>query len=553
VGPWRIIRPQAAESPVRLPFESVFGRDRGPVQGVQGPPEDVENPSGTGLSPVIAIGDDARNPTTCATRMTRMSIVDRFTRDKVSRLIWGVLALACLVMFVVGLQGEQRAYDRQLDATTPVSEAYAANVIAPVVHVKDGKPVLFYRETYTKIQAEIFAPDPSVARVRVWGTDGLLLFSTDNRQRTGVIQAPNDPGVQAGAQGATYRSLVTQSFTWATTGLPGKDVQLLQTYTPLRLATQIQPAGTVQVDYFVADLRAAARGDWPAVRWVFGVLFLVFLGMTLLSLRQSSRVEPVAALPAPALPAAVPAAVLADEDEDDLVAVTAIPPAATATTDGESSLREELAAAREQLVQAEEAYRFLETKLKVARSELADRPVPAESVDARVAELEEALKRSQAELMLLRATTAQPGDSPEASDGNAQEASRPSPATDLTADLAATDRSDESAGDRDSAIKLGALTEELDAVRTALEAAQADIRTAREEADAAKRSAQPAVPSSNTLSDLEARVAEAERRAEEAEQTLEEVALSPEATSLRERLARTAARKKLGSDDPHAS
>jgi hypothetical protein len=491
--------------------------------------------------------------------MTRMNIVDRFTRDQVSRLVWGVLALACLVMFVVGLQGEQRAYNRQLDATTRRSQVYAANVVAPVVHVKDGKPVFFYRETYTKIQAEIFAPDPSVARVRVWGTDGLLLFSTDNRQRTGVIQAPNDPGVQAGAQGATYRSLVTQSFSWATTGLPGKDVQLLQTYTPLRLATQIQPAGTVQVDYFVADLRAAARGDWPAVRWVFGVLFLVFLGMTLLSLRPSRHAEPVAALPAPALPADAPT----DEDVDDVGATTATvatAQAATATTEPESSLheefaaaresslREELAAAREQLIQAEEAYRFLETKLKVARSELADRPVSGESVDARVAELEEALKRSQAELMLLRAAAARPAELSDAPNGDAREASRPSPAV----EPAAADASDESAADRDSAVKLGELTEELDAVRRALEAAQADIRTAHQEAEAAKRSEQPPVASSNTLSDLEARVAEAERRAEEAEQTLEEVALSPEATSLRERLARTAARKKLASDDPRA-
>ena len=195
-----------------------------------------------------------------------MNVIDRFTRDRVSRLVWGVLALACLAMFLVGLQGEQRAYTRQLDATTARSEAYAANVIAPVVHLKDGAPVFYYREAYTKIQAEVLAADPTVARVRVWGTDGLLLFSTDNRQRTGVIEAPNDPGVQAGSMGGTYRSIVTQTFTWATTGVTGDETQLLQTYTPLRLATQIQPAGAVQVDYFVDSLHAAARGQWPTFR-----------------------------------------------------------------------------------------------------------------------------------------------------------------------------------------------------------------------------------------------------------------------------------------------
>jgi hypothetical protein len=162
------------------------------------------------------------------------------------------------------------------------------------------------------------------------------------------------------------------------------------------------------------------------------------------------------------------------------------------------------------------------------------------------------LKRSQAELMLLRATTARSDELSDAPNGNAQEAAaRPSPGAE-PADLVGADGSDESAVDRDSAVKLEALTEELDAVRRALEAAQADIRTAQQEAEEAKRSAEPAVPSSSTLSDLEARVAEAERRAEEAEQTLEEVALTPEATSLRERLARTAARKKLASDDPRA-
>jgi hypothetical protein len=469
-----------------------------------------------------------------------MNVIDRFTRDRVSRPVWGVLALACLAMVVVGLQGEQRAYTRQLDATTSRSEAYAASVIVPTVHLKDGAPVFYYRETYTKIQGEVLAADPTVARIRVWGTDGLLLFSTDNSQRTGTIEAPNDPGVQAGAMGSTYRSLVTQPFTWGTTGLPGDDTQLLQTYTPLRLATQIQPAGTVQVDYFADALRAAARDQWPTIRWTFGVLLAFCLIMTLLSLRRSRRAQPETA--------GVPEAVGAG--------ATPAAPAPSGEADGESSLRDELVAAREQLVQAEEAYRFLETKLKVARSELADREAVApDAVDARVGELQEALKRAEAELMLLRATGARPAEAPAATEPESPEPSMPE-APEPVAPESAQEVEPGVAAPLllpESAMKMAALAEELEAVRSELAAAQEDIRTAQEEAQEARRSPQPqSLPPSNALSDLEARVAEAERRAEEAEHHLEEAALSPEANALRERLARTAARKKLGSDDPRA-
>jgi hypothetical protein len=503
------------------------------------------------LSPVSLIGDDAR-------RKRAMNVIDRFTRDRVSRLVWGVLALACLAMFLVGVQGEQRAYTRQLDATTARSEAYSANVIAPVVHVKDGVPVFYYREAYTKIQAEVIAVDPTVGRVRVWGTDGLLLFSTDNRQRTGTIEAPNDPGVQAASMGGTYRSLVTQTFTWATTGVPGEDTQLLQTYSPLRLATQIQPAGAVQVDYFVDALHAAARGQWPTIRWIFGVLFAICLVMTLLSLIRSRRAEPEVAVAGEELGAG---------------AAVVSPAPSEVVTDRESSLRDELAASREQLVQAEEAYRFLETKLKVARSELADREAMApDAVDARVAELQEALKRSEAELMLLRATGARPAQTsmfePETTESGAPQAGAPEatapeatvPEAPAAAAAPETEASEPvqrpepvvaaSVLNPQSAMKMAALAEELEAVRNELAAAQDDIRAAQHEAEEARSSPNP--PPSNALSDLEARVSEAERRAEEAEHHLEEAALTPEANALRQRLARTAARKKLGSDDPRA-
>src|SRR5207244_6704627 len=104
------------------------------------------------------------------------------------------------------------------------------------------------------------------------------------------------PRVQAGWLRRTYRSLLRATFTWATTGVTGEETQLLQTYTPLRLATQIQPAGAVQVDYFVDSLHAAARGQWPTFRWIFGGLFALCLAMTLLSLRPSRRAEPEVAV-----------------------------------------------------------------------------------------------------------------------------------------------------------------------------------------------------------------------------------------------------------------
>lgn len=292
-----------------------------------------------------------------------MKKTDRSPSTRRGRVVWAGLAVACLVMVLVARSGQERALSDAFDASADRALAYANSVVAPRVLAEKTSPIVgvHFRELYTVARAEVFT-DPTVARLRVWGADGLLLFSSDERKKAGVVIVSDDPGVQRAIDGEVVSQAVRLPFTWATTGAPAEETDLLQVYTPLRIADQVAPAGAVEVDFLMDQLRDEASSPWTEIQWAFGLLLLVCAGLFVRALRR------------PAVPRTVASEPSADGDahgasEDGSADLTGVVEGLRAET---TSLREEVDVAHEQLMQAEEAYRFIETRLKDSQSRLAE-------------------------------------------------------------------------------------------------------------------------------------------------------------------------------------
>jgi hypothetical protein len=322
-----------------------------------------------------------------------MRIVERVTRDKASRFVWGGLTLLCALGLVYAVQGEERALQDEIGAANARTARYANTVVYELVAaptVSSPEVEFRFRDMLVAAQAEVFT-DPTVARMRLWDLDGVLRFSTDQpRADIGALQV-EDPRVdEAALEGRSSFTQTTEPFTQATTGRAGEPTRLLQTFVPLTVPDRIEPLGAVQIDYLYDTLVEASREPWLQVQVLAAAALGLFALMTLLSLRKpipravvvGAAEVPVAATPAAAAPASASAG-------------------ATAEPDGAVALREELELAREQLVQAEEAYHYLEARLKKSQEEVSkpdDEPAPEIQEQIAVVERDRAMAEARAEL-----------------------------------------------------------------------------------------------------------------------------------------------------------
>ena len=290
-----------------------------------------------------------------------MNVLDRFTRDPVSRFLWGGLTASFALLLVFALSGEGGAIRRQeRDAQTRAIH-YTETTLQQNLdeHLVIG-PMLTdeHDALLVPVRAEIMVDD-DVARVRLFEVDGSLLFSTDAADRVGSGEGEQSVALGSALGGETTSALVGVG-TAPKDGFAGSEEDLYQTYVPLRLAGSTDVVGAAEIDTRHTLLVAAGRSLWRPLQIVFGVGLLLFLGLTLLSIRRSANpmggtVDLTALVKSPRL----------DPGGDDPV-----------------ELRRELAEARSQLLQAEEAYRFLEAR---AKSQGEEAPPDSELTELRAA------------------------------------------------------------------------------------------------------------------------------------------------------------------------
>src|SRR3954471_18682411 len=192
-----------------------------------------------------------------------MNIIDRATRGMAARFIWGGLVVLFLVgLFVVRGQKTTGLNDQVNDAAGRV-ESYARTTIADqaVVDTRAGTITFDKKDFAIAVEGDIFT-DPTVARVRIWDKDGLLLGSSDPAEVVGQLQVTKDAYFTDALARKTESHVVQEDFTISTVGAPPAQTQLLEVTTPFMVKDQVDPAGVVQMDLFYAQLEAAAATPW---------------------------------------------------------------------------------------------------------------------------------------------------------------------------------------------------------------------------------------------------------------------------------------------------
>ena len=348
---------------------------------------------------------------------------------RIGYLVWGGLAALCLLLFMVAREQERTALTARVVAAERRALLYGDTVLQRALTARDVSTALAgttYRNLQAVVQERVF-DDPLVARVRLWSPDGTLLFSTaaNERRKIGRLRVNQDPAITAAAGGAVTSRLATEPFARSSTG-DAAQTDLFETFVPLRVTDRTDVLGAVQFDQYFDAGRSAAAGPWRAVQWACAGLAVMFGAVTLRSFRRRSE-EPVLTVPA-SRPAAPPparteeptrrggeleaasvtsksehdqaiAALRAEHEEtvDALKAELAATSAATSENERLTVVERRVAEAEDRASDAERSVVDLEAMLAAARREAQEaadealaRPSTAASLEAQALELLEA-------------------------------------------------------------------------------------------------------------------------------------------------------------------
>jgi len=275
-------------------------------------------------------------------------------KSRVGRFVWIGLAVLSLLLFMVARQQEQVSLTKQVDEAQRRALLYANTVLYDALRAPTfSRPLTgaAYRDLYTDIQDQMFT-DTRVARVRLWATDGTLLFSTNERDKIGEPRVERDPSIAAAAGGEVSSRLTTAPLTKATTGDPGTQTELFQTFVPLRVPGRIAVLGAVQIDQFYDSLRTAAAGPWKTAQAIFLALMALFAALAMLSFRRRPAVESTPAdgsAAASSVEAAAAYAALEQRHEETLARLSSSEANANATTAELSGRADDLARRNQEL------------------------------------------------------------------------------------------------------------------------------------------------------------------------------------------------------------
>jgi hypothetical protein len=437
-----------------------------------------------------------------------MANSDRTQRTKRMRVVFGAIAVLCLAGWLLARAlGSSGGVDARATAEGRAA-GYASTTLARVATLEDGRLVIGMKPFGEAVRSDV-SDDLAVARVRAWDASGTLVVSTDPRDRAAADLGAAG-GVRAALRGATETTSARETFTPLAGGAASTD-SLTRTFVPLSLQEGGKPAGVVEVDFVTSRLVPqwwdALSRALAAMAVVFGVLFVVVARRRTPAAVPIKRVEPPPTAPkirhdyrAATRGAATGWVAAASDDPPPLTSVADLE-AATARI---AVLEGQLERAAEETEQARSQAASQEQDMEQLRQEATER----------VAALEERVDADGPEIAALR-------------DKLAEAESRANQAESL----------------------LSTAQEQL----AAAHAQVGDTRVGDDEGttdttspDEAKPQAEPEpTDPTDLIAVLEAKVAEAEARAEQAKD--EAMQLSPEASDLRMRLARTAARKKMGS------
>ncbi|MDP9118772.1 MAG: hypothetical protein M3M93_00645 [Actinomycetota bacterium] len=228
-----------------------------------------------------------------------MSSIQRFTRDGVSRYVWAGMALAAIIGLVYALIMGAEVLDEQRAVSEARAVRYVDRVLAPRLDSIDlTQPIT--GESADSLEAYVgllILTDDRVERVRIWlSTDnGMLLFSTDRNDPIdiGSKASLNDSFVFAAAR----QGPISPSGISDTGGSEDPERSLFRTYVPLR------DDAVAEIDQTDEGTIAPVRSEWLTYQILAGVLVLLFLTMSALSLRDPIQPINVGVAPTASIPA----------------------------------------------------------------------------------------------------------------------------------------------------------------------------------------------------------------------------------------------------------
>lgn len=228
-----------------------------------------------------------------------MSLIQRFTRDGVSRFVWAGMTLAALIGLVYALIMGGQVLDEQRAVSEARAVRYVDRVLGPRLDSVDlSQPIT--GESADSLEAYIgllILTDDRVERVRVWtSTDkGMLLFSTDRDDPIdiGSRASLNDSLVFAAAR----QGPISPSGISDTGGSEDPERSLFRTYVPLR------DEAVAEIDQTDEGTIAPVRSEWLGYQILAGALVLLFLTMSALSLRDPIQPINVGVAPTTSIPA----------------------------------------------------------------------------------------------------------------------------------------------------------------------------------------------------------------------------------------------------------
>lgn len=297
-----------------------------------------------------------------------MTIIDRATKTTEGRILWGAL----LVVFLLGLLWARSAQRGSVAEQVRSAEGRAIRASDTTVSqevIEHGDRISFAPQKLASALDANVMTDPTVVSLRVWGTDGALLFSSvAHEPRT--TRLSDEPMLASALGGATVSEVQSAS-----------PEDALAVFTPLQVGDRSEPVGAVQVNFRYPTLVAAAPKSSTWVRFFF-LLALASGAMLVWSLVRGRKT--------PAMPA------LTRFTTDGAPPLKSVPSPGAPGDARDAERRDELDVTREQLRQATEAVAFLEGRVKegtASNAALAD----VEAAQQRIAQLEAELGQVRAE------------------------------------------------------------------------------------------------------------------------------------------------------------
>jgi colicin import membrane protein len=213
-----------------------------------------------------------------------------------------VLAAVCgLAFFGAGFL-QQRALKGKIDDQEAKASALVRQTVVPATKdvglTKPMSPAVAARLEHD-LRKGALAGD-SVVRVRIYGQDGSLLFSTDPDEHPSDAKVGDADAIRAASVGSTNSTVGTDHVT-SPSGR-ASSVELLHTYVQLS-GGKGKPPGVVGVDQRYEPLAVAAQQPWHTVQSGLEVAaaILVLLGLALLVRRVfAKRATAKASAPKPA-------------------------------------------------------------------------------------------------------------------------------------------------------------------------------------------------------------------------------------------------------------